>query len=137
MGVEAPVVTDGVLIPWKVDETCGTIWIMAHERAEAFDGYDARMMELLADFAAMAVAEPATGSAHQPGKDRLRSQHGKSACPRPQQPAAKPDEPRISRWQESRRRRYQILAEEMSADLERLSELVKKLLALPGRAFAN
>jgi hypothetical protein len=25
MGIEAPVVTDGILIPWEVDETCGTI----------------------------------------------------------------------------------------------------------------
>jgi transcriptional regulator with GAF, ATPase, and Fis domain len=56
-GVDAPEVTDGILIPWEVDETCGTIWIMAHEKAEAFDTDDSRMMELLADFAAMAVRQ--------------------------------------------------------------------------------
>src|ERR1700735_1986071 len=49
----APLVTDGILLPWQVDETRGTIFVMAHGRIEAFDGEDARMMQLLADFAAM------------------------------------------------------------------------------------
>ncbi|MEO6802574.1 MAG: GAF domain-containing protein, partial [Granulicella sp.] len=35
MGVDAPIVTDGILLPWQVDEVRGTIWIMAHERTEA------------------------------------------------------------------------------------------------------
>jgi transcriptional regulator with GAF, ATPase, and Fis domain len=55
MGVEAPTVTDGILLPWQADETRGTIWIMAHGREEAFDGSDCSMMQMLADFAAMAV----------------------------------------------------------------------------------
>ncbi|MEO6804113.1 MAG: GAF domain-containing protein, partial [Granulicella sp.] len=55
MGVDAPIVTDGILLPWQVDEVRGTIWIMAHERTEAFDAEDCRLMRLLADFAAMAV----------------------------------------------------------------------------------
>jgi signal transduction histidine kinase len=55
MGVEAPTVTDGLLLPWQVEETRGTIWILAHGRAEAFDEGDCRMMQMLADFAAMAV----------------------------------------------------------------------------------
>jgi hypothetical protein len=55
MGVDAPIVTDGILLPWQVDEVRGTIWIMAHGRTEAFDGDDCRLMQLLADFAAMAV----------------------------------------------------------------------------------
>jgi len=57
MGIEAPTVTDGILLPWQVDEVRGTIWIMAHGRAEAFDGDDSRMMEMLADFAAMGVRQ--------------------------------------------------------------------------------
>ena len=36
MGVQAPTVTDGMLLPWQAEETRGTIWIMAHGRAEAF-----------------------------------------------------------------------------------------------------
>jgi hypothetical protein len=55
MGVDAPTVTDGLLLPWQVEEVRGTIWIMAHRRAEAFDNGDCRMMQLLADFSAMAV----------------------------------------------------------------------------------
>lgn len=55
MGIEAPLVTDGILLPWKVDETRGTIFIMAHGRTEAFDQDDCRVMALLADFAAMGV----------------------------------------------------------------------------------
>jgi DNA-directed RNA polymerase specialized sigma24 family protein len=52
MGVQAPVVTDGLLLPWQVEETRGTIWIMAHGRAEAFDREDCKMMQVLANFAA-------------------------------------------------------------------------------------
>jgi DNA-directed RNA polymerase specialized sigma24 family protein len=55
MGVEAPTVTDGILLPWHAEETRGTIWIMAHGRAEAFDGEDCKMMEALANFAATGV----------------------------------------------------------------------------------
>ncbi|MBB5345836.1 GAF domain-containing protein [Tunturibacter empetritectus] len=57
MGIEAPTVTDGILLPWEVEETRGTIWIMAHGRGEAFDGNDLRMMQMLANFAAMGVRQ--------------------------------------------------------------------------------
>ena len=57
LGVEAPLVTDGILLPWQVGETRGTIFIMAHGRREAFDGEDLRMMQVLADFAAMGVRQ--------------------------------------------------------------------------------
>jgi DNA-directed RNA polymerase specialized sigma24 family protein len=55
MGVQAPTVTDGILLPWEAEETRGTIWIMAHGRTEAFDGADCRMMQALANFAATGV----------------------------------------------------------------------------------
>jgi hypothetical protein len=55
MGVQAPTVTDGLLLPWQAEETRGTIWIMAHGREEAFDGEDCRMMQALASFAATGV----------------------------------------------------------------------------------
>ena len=55
MGVQAPTVTDGMLFPWQIEETRGTIWIMAHGRTEAFDGEDCRMMQALANFAATGV----------------------------------------------------------------------------------
>ncbi len=57
MGIEAPTVTDGILLPWDEGESRGTIWIMAHGRAEAFDGNDVRMMQMLADFVAMGVRQ--------------------------------------------------------------------------------
>jgi RNA polymerase sigma factor (sigma-70 family) len=55
MGIDAPLVTDGILLPWQVEDTRGTIFIMAHGRTAAFDKDDGQMMRLLADFAAMAV----------------------------------------------------------------------------------
>ena len=57
IGIEAPRVTDGILLPWEVEQTRGTIWIMAHGRDEAFDGNDLRMMQVLANFAAMGVRQ--------------------------------------------------------------------------------
>ena len=45
MGVEAPTVTDGLLLPWRADDLRGTIWIMAHGRTDAFDRDDCHMME--------------------------------------------------------------------------------------------
>jgi RNA polymerase sigma factor (sigma-70 family) len=55
MGIDAPLVTDGILLPWQVGDTRGTIFIMAHGRTAAFDKDDGQMMRVLADFAAMAV----------------------------------------------------------------------------------
>lgn len=55
MGIQAPTVTDGLLLPWQVEETRGTIWIMAHGRLEAFDTEDCNVMQVLANFAATGV----------------------------------------------------------------------------------
>ena len=55
MGIEAPLVTDGILLPWQVENTRGTIFVMAHGRSAAFDKDDGQVMRVLADFAAMAV----------------------------------------------------------------------------------
>jgi hypothetical protein len=57
LGVEAPLVTDGILLPWHQDETRGTIFIMAHGRTEAFDQHDCRVMQVLADFAVMGIRQ--------------------------------------------------------------------------------
>ena len=67
MGIEAPLVTDGILFPWQVEDTRGTIFIMAHGRTTAFDKDDGQMMRVLADFAAMAVR-------HQRQQDALLQQ---------------------------------------------------------------
>lgn len=57
LGVEAKPVTDGLLLPWRVGRTAGTIFVMAHDRSEAFDSEDLSVMEMLADFAAMGVRQ--------------------------------------------------------------------------------
>ena len=57
MGIEAPLVTDGILLPWQVDDTRGTIFVMAHGRDEAFNSGDVKIMQTFADFAAMAVRQ--------------------------------------------------------------------------------
>lgn len=57
LGVEAPLVTDGLLLPWEVDGMRGTIFVMAHGRDEAFDREDCRLMGVLADFAALGVKQ--------------------------------------------------------------------------------
>ena len=48
---------DGILLPWEVDGTRGTIFILSHENADAFDSEDVRTMKMLADFAAMGVRQ--------------------------------------------------------------------------------
>jgi GAF domain-containing protein len=57
LGITAPLVTDGLMFPWQTDETRGTIYILAHSRQEAFDQGDFRIMEILADFAAIGVRQ--------------------------------------------------------------------------------
>ncbi|HEX3473315.1 MAG TPA: GAF domain-containing protein [Silvibacterium sp.] len=57
LGITAPVVTDGLMFPWQTDETRGIIYILAHDREEAFDQGDVRIMEILADFAAIGVRQ--------------------------------------------------------------------------------
>jgi hypothetical protein len=57
MGIDAPLVTDGILLPWQAEDTRGTIFVMAHGRDEAFDLNDCRLMRVLADFAATGVRQ--------------------------------------------------------------------------------
>jgi hypothetical protein len=57
LGIQAATVTDGILLPWQVDGRQGTVWIMAHGRRTAFDTEDLRLMQVLADFAAMGVRQ--------------------------------------------------------------------------------
>jgi hypothetical protein len=55
LGVEAPIVADGLLLPWFEGDTQGTIFVMSHTQRIAFDSDDVLMMRTLADFAAMAM----------------------------------------------------------------------------------
>ena len=57
LGVEAAEVTDGILLPWEVEEMRGTIFIISHSRTEAFDSEDLHLMQILANFAAMGIRQ--------------------------------------------------------------------------------
>jgi hypothetical protein len=132
MGIEAPVVTDGILLPWQVEETRGTVWIMAHGREEAFDGDDVRMMQVLADFAAMGVRQ-------QRQQKRLMEQASLTAAAAMANDLAH----KINNPLQSLTNLLYLatngkngddakaLAHDMSGDLQRLSALVKELLAIP------
>jgi hypothetical protein len=136
LGVEAPTITDGILLPWQVDETRGTIWIVAHGRAEAFDGDDLRMMEVLADFAAMAVR-------HQRQQRTLMEQASAAAAASMANDLAhKINNPLQSltnlvylAGQSESGVDSKALAGELSDHIQRLSILVEKLLALPVQAI--
>jgi signal transduction histidine kinase len=129
MGVNAPVVTDGILIPWEVEGTCGTIWIMSHERTQAFDAEDSRIMELLADFAAMAIRQD------QQQKRLMEQANAAAAAAMANQLAHQINNPLqsmtsalyLASQQLGGNRQYLELASEQ---LEHLSSLVKKILAL-------
>jgi hypothetical protein len=132
LGVEAPLVTDGILLPWEVDGMRGTIFVMAHGRDEAFDTGDVCMMEMLADFAAM-------------GFRQIRQQQRLLAQERAAAAAAMADRlaHKINNPLQSITNVIYLaaasgpdsdvkaLACDLQADVRRLSELVQELLALP------
>jgi RNA polymerase sigma factor (sigma-70 family) len=132
MGIDAPLVTDGILLPWEVGETRGTIFIMAHGREAAFDKDDGQMMRVLADFAAMAVR-------HQ------RQQHALLEQARAAAAAAVTSElaHRINNPLQTLMNvaylaaegqsdaSVQVLGREMSSELRRLSAVVNESLAAP------
>jgi signal transduction histidine kinase len=134
MGIQAAIVTDGILLPWQTEETRGTIWIMAHGRTRAFDGDDCRMMQALASFAAMGVHQ-------QRQQKRLMEQAGiAAAIAMANDLAHQINNPLQSlvnlvyiETEAGRGGSAHELAVEMAAPLQRLSSLVSQLLALPSR----
>jgi hypothetical protein len=132
LGVEAPLVTDGILLPWKTEETRGTIFVMAHERTEAFDENDARLMTMLADFAAM-------GYRQQRQQARLIAQaRAAAAAQMANRLAHEINNPLQSMMNSAyliaegaAEQDSKVLGRELSNDIGRLSGLVKELLSLP------
>jgi nitrogen-specific signal transduction histidine kinase len=132
LGVEAPLVTDGILLPWKTEDTRGTIFVMAHGRTEAFDENDARLMTMLADFAAM-------GYRQQKQQARMILQERAAAAA---QMAHRLAHEINNPLQSMTNAAYMVengnanydqaaLGHALSVDIRRLSDLVKELLALP------
>jgi His Kinase A (phospho-acceptor) domain len=132
LGVEAPLVTDGILLPWNTEETRGTIFVMAHGRAEAFDANDARLMTMLADFAAM-------GYRQQRQQVRLIAQERAAAAAQmANRLAHEINNPLQSMTnaayllaEGSAKEDSKLLGRELSDDIRRLSGLVQELLSLP------
>lgn len=134
LGIQAEPVTDGILIPWRTGTVRGTVWIMAHGRRQAFDASDARLMETLASFAAMAF--------RQRRQQRLLVEQASAAAA-----AAMANELAHSinnplqsltnlvflAAQEGIASVLPELTEQMSFELNRLAALVEGLLALPGK----
>ncbi len=132
LGVQAPSVTDGILLPWQIDGTRGTIFVMAHGCVEAFDHGDIRTMQMLADFAA-------AGFRQQHQKKRLIDQErAAAAAAMANQLAHNINNPlqsitnvvylaaNLETNTEAR-----ALAKNLETDIRRLSELVNEILALP------
>ena len=131
LGVTAPLVTDGILIPWSADGTQGTIFIMAHTRDQAFDLEDCRLMQTIADFAALGIRQ-------QKQHQLLLEQAGASAAASmANQLAHKINNPLQSLTNllylasEGHAPDAQTLGRQALAELQMLSSLVSQLLALP------
>jgi len=131
LGVEAADILDGILLPWQVDETRGTIFILSHHRSEAFDADDVRVMQVLANFAAMGVR-------HQRRQQQLRDQAATAAAAAMANDLAH----RINNPLQSLTNIVYLaaegattsdaktLAKEMEPHLQRVSSLTNKLLTL-------
>jgi GAF domain-containing protein len=132
LGVEAPPVTDGLLLPWHVEGVQGTIFVMAHQRTQAFDMEDLRMMETLADFAAMAMLQLKQRA------QLLEKSSAAAAATMANDLAHQINNPLQAltnilflAQQQPETSGERTLATELAPDFQRLSTLVQKLLALP------
>ena len=132
MGIEAPLVTDGILLPWEVGETRGTVFVMAHGRTEAFGEQDFRTMTVLADFAAMGIRHQAQHKA------LVQQARATAAAAMANDLAHQINNPlqaltnllymaEVGEYGQGARQ----LGMEASQDLSRLSSLVRSLLDLP------
>jgi hypothetical protein len=132
LGVEAPLVTDGILLPWEVDGMRGTIFVMAHGRDEAFDTGDVRIMQMLADFAAVGFRQI------RQQQRLLEQERAAAAAAMANELAHKINNPLQSITNvvylaaaSAPDSDVKALATDLQADVARLSELVRELLALP------
>ncbi len=132
LGVEAPLVTDGLLLPWQVGATRRTIFVMAHTRSDAFDMEDCRTMTMLADFAAMAVRQQRQqNEIVQQTRSSAGMEMAHELAHRINNPLQGLTNLIYLAANGADERGAQALAQELSPMLDRLSTLVTTLLALP------
>ncbi len=137
MGIKAATVTDGILLPWRVDGLQGTVWVMAHGRTIAFDGEDLKLMQVLAEFAAMGIRQ-------QRQQKALLEKASAAAAAMADELAHKINNPLQSLTnilylaaEGHSGESAKAVGRQALADLLRLSALVKQLLELPTGAGRN
>jgi signal transduction histidine kinase len=130
IGVQAPPVTDGLLIPWQVDKTRGTIWVIAHGPFQCFDREDYRLLQSLSDFAAIAVR-------HQHQQEALMRQAAATAAAEMANSLAHQINNPLQGLMQTVFLASQdganadVFANQAMEELKRLTELVRQLLELP------
>ncbi|MFZ0312925.1 MAG: GAF domain-containing protein [Candidatus Korobacteraceae bacterium] len=131
LGIIAEPVEDGILIPWRVDDTEGTIWVVSHSEAHRFDREDYRLVQSLSDFSAIAIR-------HRNNQAMLMEQEKLAAVTKlVNELAHRINNPLQSLTNlvylasKSEGAEAKALGREMSADLTSLTDLVKRILTLP------
>jgi hypothetical protein len=130
IGVEAPPVTDGILIPWEADGARGTLWVLAHGPYQRFDREDYRTMQRLSDFTAIAVRHQRQQA------DLLRKTAAAAAAAMANQLAHQINNPLQGLMQTvflagQGGKQVDIFAHQAMQDLTRLSALIQQLLNPP------
>ncbi len=135
MGLEElpPPITDGILIPWQVGSSRGTIWVLAHSRTDAFDQMDYNIMQMFSDFAAMAVRNL------QQQKKILQQARSAAAADMANELAHQINNPLQKLTNsiflaDTNSADTPIYVKQASDDLQQLSSLVQQLLALSDKA---
>lgn len=138
LGIEAALVTDGILLPWQVEEMRGTIFIISHSQAEAFDAEDLQLMQILADFAAMGIRQ------QRQQRELLAQARASAAAAMANDLAHQINNPLQSitnllflARQSSDVGDERSLAQKLEHNFNRLTALVKSLLELPGHVAAE
>lgn len=134
LGVDATIVTDGLMLPWQVDGRYGTLCIVAHGKSEAFDSEDLKMMRVLSKFAARGVRQ------QRHHRLLLEKVEHRAAAAMAHELAHDINNPLQALMnilylasQDQSTSDTRLLARHMSNDLQRLAALVKNLLESPGR----
>jgi hypothetical protein len=129
LGIEAEPITDGILIPWMVGDARGTLWAVAHDSEEAFDIEDYLLLKSISDFAAVAIR-------HQLQQEVLRKQEKMTAAiSMANDLAHQINNPlqsltNVIYLAERGSQDIQPLLRQASAELDCLSDLVRRLLTL-------